>query len=117
MQLARDAATRRLEEERHEAVDERGNPAPRHLRPVAAREEAMLEVGLAHLARMGGEGISHFACINAIVTSSMRLEKPHSLSYQLQTFTSRPDTLVSVASKIDERGSWLKSTETSGPVL
>ena len=28
-----------------------------------------------------------------------------------------PDTLVSVASKIDERGSWLKSTDTSGAVL
>src|SRR5688572_4657517 len=59
----------------------------------------------------------YFAAIQAIETSSMRLEKPHSLSYQLETFTSRPETLVSVASKIDERASWLKSLETSGALL
>jgi hypothetical protein len=35
----------------------------------------------------------------------MRLEKPHSLSYQLDTLTSRPDTLVNVASNTDERAS------------
>ena len=35
----------------------------------------------------------------AIVVSSMRFEKPHSLSYQEQTLTSVPSmTLVSVAS-------------------
>ncbi len=35
------------------------------------------------------------AFISATVTSSMRLEKPHSLSYQLTTFTRRPSiTLV-----------------------
>jgi hypothetical protein len=37
--------------------------------------------------------------------SSIRFEKPHSLSYQAHTFTSVPsDTLVSVASKMDEAG-------------
>ncbi len=35
----------------------------------------------------------HFAFISATVVSSMRLEKPHSLSYQLETFTSRPGHL------------------------
>ena len=54
----------------------------------------------------------------ASVVSSMRLEKPHSLSYQAQTFTSVPSmTLVSVASKIEECGSWLKSIDTSGASL
>ncbi len=54
----------------------------------------------------------------ASVVSSMRLEKPHSLSYQAHTLTSVPSmTLVSVASKIDECGSWLKSTDTSGASL
>src|ERR1700691_513828 len=46
----------------------------------------------------------------AIVVSSMRLEKPHSLSYQAHTFTSvPPTTLVSVASNVEECASWLKS--------
>ena len=60
----------------------------------------------------------HDAFDQASVVSSMRLEKPHSLSYQEHTFTSVPSmTLVSVASKIDECGSWLKSTDTSGASL
>ena len=56
----------------------------------------------------------HIADISATVVSSIRLENPHSLSYQLDTLTRRPVTFVSVASKIDERASWLKSLETSG---
>ena len=61
----------------------------------------------------------HAAAISATVVSSMRFEKPHSLSYQASTFTSRPscDTRVCVASKVLEAGSWLKSTLTSGAVL
>src|SRR5690349_14595536 len=59
----------------------------------------------------------HFAAISAIVTSSIRLLNPHSLSYQLLALTSRPDTFVSVASNVDDAGSWLKSTDTSGAVL
>ncbi len=49
--------------------------------------------------------------------SSMRLEKPHSLSYQASTFSSLPLDLVWLASKIDDSGLWLKSLETSGRVL
>jgi hypothetical protein len=42
---------------------------------------------------------AYFAAINATVMSSMRLEKPHSLSYQLSTFTRVPPmTRVWVAS-------------------
>jgi len=60
----------------------------------------------------------YFAFMNATVVSSMRLLKPHSLSYQAEAFTSVPfDTLVSVASKMLECGLWLKSTDTSGSVL
>ena len=59
----------------------------------------------------------YFAFISATVVSSMRFEKPHSLSYHDDTFTRRPDTLVRVASKFDEAGLWLKSTDTSGSVL
>src|SRR5690606_18466216 len=56
--------------------------------------------------------------MRATVVSSMRLLKPHSLSYHEQTFTSVPsETLVSVASKIEDAGLWLKSTDTSGPSL
>jgi hypothetical protein len=46
----------------------------------------------------------YFAFINATVVSNMRLEKPHSLSYHEETFTKLPDTLVKVASKLEEAG-------------
>src|SRR3990170_4812992 len=60
----------------------------------------------------------YFAFISAMVTSSMRLLKPHSLSYHDSAFTNVPPvTLVSVASKMLEAGLWLKSTDTSGPLL
>src|SRR5215472_7290378 len=60
----------------------------------------------------------HEALDHASVVSIMRLEKPHSLSYQAHTLTSVPSiTLVRVASKIEEWASWLKSTETSGSEL
>jgi len=50
----------------------------------------------------------YFALMNAMVVSSIRLEKPHSLSYQPPTFTSMPsDTLVMVASNVHEAGLWL----------
>src|SRR5258706_10142027 len=63
-------------------------------------------------------GMAYLAAIRATVTSSIRLLNPHSLSYQEDTFTSvPPDTLVSVASKIEEAGLWLKSDETSGSLL
>lgn len=65
----------------------------------------------------GGCATAYFAAISATVVSSMRLLKPHSLSYQLDTLTRRPLTLVRVASKTDEAGLWLKSTLTSGRVL
>ena len=119
IQLACDAASGRLEEKWEETVQEGRDAARGHLHAVPAREEPVLGVGLADVLGMGGERVSHFylAAINAMVTSSMRFEKPHSLSYQLDTFTNRPETFVSVASKTDERGSWLKSTETRGAVL
>src|SRR4029077_8389929 len=65
----------------------------------------------------GNRANRYFAFIKATVVSNMRLENPHSLSYQLETLTRRPDTFVSVESKVDDAGSWLKSTETSGALL
>src|SRR5690606_15288822 len=59
----------------------------------------------------------HFALTSATVVSSIRFEKPHSLSYQLLTLTRRPETLVSVASKVLDAGLWLKSTDTSGSLV
>ncbi len=80
---------------------------------MKTRLPAQVELGHA----LDAHGL-HFAAISATSASSMRFEKPHSLSYQLADLHQRaPITLVSVASKIDERGSWLKSTETSGAVL
>ena len=63
------------------------------------------EVGLCRNAWCRSAG--YFAVISATVVSSMRFEKPHSLSYHDETFTRLPDTFVSVASKFDEAGLWL----------
>jgi UTP--glucose-1-phosphate uridylyltransferase len=50
----------------------------------------------------------------ATAISAMRLEKPHSLSYQAITETKLPSiTLVWSSAKEDEAGLWLKSTDTS----
>src|SRR4029450_10944551 len=55
---------------------------------------------------------------NTAATSSMRLEKAHSLSYHEQTLTRVPsETRVMVESKIELAGLWLKSDDTSGSVL
>ena len=59
----------------------------------------------------------YFAVIKATVVSSIRLLKPHSLSYQEETLTKVPETFVSVESKLLEAGLWLKSIETRGSVL
>ena len=54
----------------------------------------------------------------ATAVSAMRLEKPHSLSYQDITRTSVPfNTLVWSIWKVEECGSWLKSIETLGCVV
>ena len=79
-------------------------------RPSPAQRERGRGRGL----RRSVGGKRQRAFISATVASSIRLEKPHSLSYQLLTFTRRPDTLVSVASNTEEWGLWLKSTDTSG---
>ena len=55
------------------------------------------------------------ALLIATAVSAMRLEKPHSLSYQATTRTKLPSmTLVWSTAKVDECGSWLRSVETSG---
>ncbi len=51
----------------------------------------------------------------ATAVSDIRLEKPHSLSYQDKTRTNVPSmTLVWSFAKIEEWLSWLKSRETNG---
>src|SRR5271168_3749097 len=51
-------------------------------------------------------------------TSTMRFEKPHSLSYQDRTRTNvLSSTWVCVTSKVELCGSWLKSTDTVGALL
>ncbi|MNU07320.1 hypothetical protein D3C72_2528520 [compost metagenome] len=53
----------------------------------------------------------------AMAVSLMRLEKPHSLSYQVMMRTKLPSmTLVSFSAKIELCGSWLKSVETRSSV-
>lgn len=46
------------------------------------------------LGRPAGRPHNYFALIQALVTSNMRLEKPHSLSYQANTLTKLSITLV-----------------------
>src|SRR3546814_550672 len=54
----------------------------------------------------------------ATAVSHIRLEKPHSLSYQDRTRTSLPSTTwVCVASNVELNGEWLKSQETSSSSL
>ena len=51
----------------------------------------------------------------AAAVSTIRFEKPHSLSYQLTTRTSLPSsTAVSRLSTVELAGLWLRSIETSG---
>src|SRR4051812_33047035 len=55
---------------------------------------------------------------NRAAVSDIRLEKPHSLSYQPMTRAIAPSTTaVCVASNVHEAGQWLKSIDTSGCVL
>ncbi len=54
----------------------------------------------------------------ALAVSTMRFEKPHSLSYQLTTRTSLPSiTAVSRLSIVDDAGLCIRSIETSGSSL
>ena len=63
-------------------------------------------------------GFDYLAAIIAQAVSSMRQEKPHSLSYQAVTLTKRvPETFVNVESKMEELALWLKSMETNGSSL
>ena len=60
----------------------------------------------------------HYRLPNRAAVSTMRLLKPHSLSYQPITRASWPSTTaVCVASKEQEAGLWLKSMLTSFSVL
>jgi hypothetical protein len=69
-----------------------------HVEVFADQHALAVQVDVLH-------GQHYLACISAVTVSSMRLEKPHSLSYQLNTLTWRDCmTLVSVASKMLEAG-------------
>ena len=96
--------------------------APVRPRQQPARGTTIAPLGArspgAGLRRVVGPGDHFFACDQARATSSMRFEKPHSLSYHDTAFTRLPSvTSVWVASNTEECGSWLKSTETSGSSL
>jgi hypothetical protein len=83
----------------------------RHRRIFLRKKNAPQQRGVFNQRQTG-----YLAAISATVVSSMRFEKPHSLSYHDDTFTRRPDTLVRVESKLLDAGLWLKSTDTSGSV-
>src|SRR5947208_1144898 len=54
----------------------------------------------------------------ATAVSLIRVEKPHSLSYQLSTRPSPPSIIwVCGRASVEDAGTWLKSTETSGSLV
>ena len=68
--------------------------------------------------RAGHDVLLDYRLPNSAAVSDMRLEKPHSLSYQPITRASAPSTTaVCVASNVHDAGQWLKSMLTSGAVL
>src|SRR5216683_2361918 len=63
-------------------------------------------------------GITYSSLPIATAVSAMRLEKPHSLSYQATMRTNVPPrTLVWSMPNVAECGSWLRSDETSGSLV
>src|SRR5262245_62092323 len=80
----------------------------------ARKVETRIETG----SRFSGRDplrLVHMSRPMATAVSLMRLEKPHSLSYQATTRQNvSSTTCVPVRSKIELNGSWLKSLETSG---
>ena len=103
-----------MQEQQHRPASGRSrSPGHVHLVAVIDRPDSHLaveETGVAGVRHRRGEQRDwqqrgqpalhgYFAAISAAVMSSMRLLKPHSLSYQASTFASVPPvTLVSVAS-------------------
>ena len=88
-------------------------PSPRSSTGVGFVAQAASASSTANDAQRGDERLAecvtdgaaaYFADIRSTVASSIRLEKPHSLSYQLVTLTRRPATFVSVASNVDDAG-------------
>src|SRR5690606_36276161 len=68
--------------------------------------------------RVEGPGVQSMSLPKATAVSAMRLEKPHSLSYQDSTDTKLPSiTLVWSSATVEECGSWLKSIDTFGRVV
>jgi len=62
--------------------------------------------------------VPQFTRASTTAVSSIRLEKPHSLSYHANTRSRRlPALRVSRAATVAECGSWLKSTETQASAL
>src|SRR4026209_68920 len=96
------------------AQDRHGlNSTPfRHKKYGGHREQRPVKsMAVVSLVPAAANASAYFAFITATVVSSIRLENPHSLSYQEHTFTNVPsETLVSVESKIEEYALWLKST-------
>ena len=92
-------------------------PLPSMARSVAKRPRGACLTGTDTIATASSviAGWDQISLPIATAVSTMRLEKPHSLSYHDITRTSVPSiTLVWSMAKIDECGSWLKSLETLG---
>src|SRR6185437_6594026 len=84
--------------------------------PRTSRSSRVLNLFIIYtLTLAGGESVTQINLPIATAVSAMRLEKPHSLSYQLITLTKAPSiTLVWSSAKDDDAGLWLKSLDTSG---
>ena len=80
----------------------------RHVQVLADQQALAGERQRLHQQHGHGPGPPYFAFTIASIVSSIRLEKPHSLSYHEQTLTRRPPIArVSSASTVDEALVWL----------
>ena len=87
----------------------------RHVQIDAHEHPLAGQVGRQIIKRLEAGRHDQISFAIAPAVSTMRFEKPHSLSYQLTTRTSLPSiTAVSRLSMVELAGLWLRSIETSG---
>ena len=91
---------------------------PRRTGTYADDRSRLSDAPLTRCIASGTRSVTYSSFPIATAVSAMRLEKPHSLSYQDITRTKLPFcTLVWSMWNVEECGSWLKSIETFGAVV
>src|SRR3984957_1300545 len=93
----------------------------RHVEIDADQHALAAQVGLVEGAEGHGGlllGAAYISLAIARAVSAIRVEKPHSLSYQLRTRASLPSiTWVWGRATVEEAATWFRSIETSGSLV